>query len=251
MSKTIVAFDLYGTLLSTESIAKKLESHFGADKAKLIAALWRRYQLEYTWRLNSMSKYRPRLSEPKLSRAEKYEDFSEVTRKSLQHALGEHNLSLNDRDTENLMEAYDNLSTFPDVNKALSQLESTSGIECVVFSNGTNSMVSNSVNRSTDLYSSAFTDLVTVDEIGVFKPAPEAYKHLARKMGKEGSEHTLWLVSGNPFDIVGARAVGMQAAWVDRAGNGWVDALGDKPTVIVRSLEEVVDKVQKHKVPQQ
>lgn len=49
----ILAFDLYGTLLSTESIAKKLESHF-KDKAGSIAALWRRYQLEYTWRLNSM-----------------------------------------------------------------------------------------------------------------------------------------------------------------------------------------------------
>lgn len=52
--KTIVAFDLYGTLLSTDSIAKQLEKHFGHVKAQPIAALWRQYQLEYTWRLNSM-----------------------------------------------------------------------------------------------------------------------------------------------------------------------------------------------------
>ena len=32
-SKTIIAFDLYGTLLSTESIAKELASHFGDEKA--------------------------------------------------------------------------------------------------------------------------------------------------------------------------------------------------------------------------
>ena len=54
-SKIIVAFDLYGTLLSTESIAKELAKHFGDEKAANIATLWRRYQLEYTWRLNSMS----------------------------------------------------------------------------------------------------------------------------------------------------------------------------------------------------
>jgi 2-haloacid dehalogenase len=54
MAETIVAFDLYGTLLSTESIAKKLEKHFDHTKAQSISALWRRYQLEYTWRLNSM-----------------------------------------------------------------------------------------------------------------------------------------------------------------------------------------------------
>jgi 2-haloacid dehalogenase len=53
-NKIIIAFDLYGTLLSTESIAKELATHFGDDKAQKVAALWRRYQLEYTWRLNSM-----------------------------------------------------------------------------------------------------------------------------------------------------------------------------------------------------
>lgn len=55
MSKIIVAFDLYGTLLSTASIATKLASHFGQETADSIAAIWRKYQLEYTWRLNSMS----------------------------------------------------------------------------------------------------------------------------------------------------------------------------------------------------
>jgi 2-haloacid dehalogenase len=51
----VLAFDAYGTLLSTESIAKRLATHFGEDKATSIATKWRLYQLEYTWRLNSMS----------------------------------------------------------------------------------------------------------------------------------------------------------------------------------------------------
>lgn len=50
----VVAFDAYGTLLSTESIAKELATHFGQERAGDLAALWRRIQLEYTWRLNSM-----------------------------------------------------------------------------------------------------------------------------------------------------------------------------------------------------
>lgn len=56
--KLVVAFDLYGTLLSTESIAKELAQHFGQEKAATVAAAWRKYQLEYTWRLNSMGKGR-------------------------------------------------------------------------------------------------------------------------------------------------------------------------------------------------
>ena len=54
-SDTILAFDAYGTLLSTDSIAKELSKHFDEAKATAIATTWRRHQLEYTWRLNSMS----------------------------------------------------------------------------------------------------------------------------------------------------------------------------------------------------
>jgi hypothetical protein len=54
--RTVIAFDLYGTLLSTESIAQELGVLYGDDRAKVVAAQWRRYQLEYTWRINSMGK---------------------------------------------------------------------------------------------------------------------------------------------------------------------------------------------------
>lgn len=57
-AKTVVTFDLYGTLLSTELIAEHLEKHYDNAKAQSISALWRRYQLEYTWISNSMGKQR-------------------------------------------------------------------------------------------------------------------------------------------------------------------------------------------------
>lgn len=56
--KIVLAFDAYGTLLSTDSIAKKLAGHFGEEKAAILATAWRKYQLEYTWRLNSMGNHR-------------------------------------------------------------------------------------------------------------------------------------------------------------------------------------------------
>ena len=153
------------------------------------------------------------------------------------------------------MKAYDSLSTFPDVTPALQALAKESGITAVVFSNGTQTMVTNSVKSSPDLgpHASVFKDIITVEEVKRFKPSPAVYYHLAEKVGKSKTKEAMgemWLVSGNPFDVVGARAVGMQAAWVDRAGNGWVDQLvqepSGKPTVIVRDLEQVVDAVKKH-----
>ncbi|KAL5044584.1 hypothetical protein BDW71DRAFT_185826 [Aspergillus fruticulosus] len=231
--KKIVAFDLYGTLLSTESIAKQLESHF-PGKAQSISSLWRRYQLEYTWRLNSMGIYEP---------------FSDITRNALQHALAEHDESLPDDAIASLMKAYDNLSTFPDVQPILTRLSEIPTIAAVVFSNGTQSMVSNSVHNSPDLspHASVFTDIVSVESIKAYKPAPAVYHHLIARTGKSSAQKgDICLVSGNPFDIVGARSVGLNAIWVDRGGRGWTDAAAPelRPTAVVRSLEEIVEVVQ-------
>ena len=154
------------------------------------------------------------------------------------------------------MKSYDSLSTFPDVAPALQALARESSVTAVVFSNGTQTMVTNSVKSSPDLgpHASVFKDIVTVQEVKRFKPDPAVYYHLAEKMGKSKTKEAMgemWLVSGNLFDVVGARSVGMQAAWVDRAGNGWVDHLiqepTGKPTVIVTDLEQVVDAVKQHR----
>lgn len=184
--------------------------------------------------------------------AGKYEPFYNITLRSLKHALAEASLSLDDKAIDELMQAYDSLSTFPDVEPALKTLRSTPGITAVVFSNGTSNMVSNSVNKSPDLapHSATFQQIISVEDVGKFKPAPEVYYHLARKVGKtEQQMGDMWLVSSNPFDVVGARACGMNVAWVDRAGLGWTDRLAEEaggPTVIAKSLGEVIDAVRKH-----
>lgn len=150
------------------------------------------------------------------------------------------------------MKAYDSLSCFPDVGPCLSKIADEKGITPVIFSNGTHSMVSNSVNQSPDLapHAKVFYRIVVVEEVRKFKPAPAVYELLAAKVNKASGEmNSMWLVSGNPFDVVGARAVGMKAAWVDRQGNGWTDQLvqgeAGRPTVILRSLEELVDAIKK------
>ncbi|KAJ5760584.1 hypothetical protein N7520_007740 [Penicillium odoratum] len=235
MPKTIIAFDMYGTLLSTDSIAKQLDTHFGAQ-ASSISTLWRRYQLEYTWRLNSMNKY---------------ENFYTVTRNSLQQALNEHGQQLPDKDIHAIMEAYNRLYTFPDVSSALNRIANDSTLHAVIFSNGTRDMISNSVMHSPDLsqHASVFQDLITVDDVRTYKPAPASYQHCARMVGKQPSQmNEIWLISCNAWDIVGARSAGLEAIWIDRTGTGWQDAAIPelRPTAIVHSLEQVVKEIKEH-----
>lgn len=178
-----------------------------------------------------------------------------MTRRALRHATSESGVSLDEDQTKEMMKQYDSLATFPDVNPTLDRLKQLRGVHVVIFSNGTHDMVSNSVNNSPDLspYAGVFSEIVTVDQCRKYKPAAEAYLHLAKQMGKDPLDANgmsqVWLVSGNPFDIVGARAVGMHAIWVDRAGNGWQDCLIPtdrmQPSEIVKSLDEVVGVVKK------
>ena len=180
-----------------------------------------------------------------------YSSFSSFTRRALNHTLAESGVSLSDADSEALMQAYDSLSTFPDVQPMLDKLKEVKDIKKVIFSNGTHSMVSSSVKNSPDLspHAKMFDDIVSVEDVRKFKPAPETYLHLAQKVGKDIHDMEqmgeIFLVSGNPFDVVGGRAVGMNAIWVDRAGNGWQDDMmpgsSNGPTEIVTSLDQVVD----------
>ena len=65
------------------------------------------------------------------------------------------------------MQKYDALSLFPDVADGLTKLLDEPEIHVVVFSNGTQSMISNSVQKSPELslYSSIFKDIVVVDDV--------------------------------------------------------------------------------------
>jgi len=233
MSSTIcVAFDLYGTLLDTTSVTHELSKYinesFNLDPGS-VAAKWRKYQLEYTWRLVAMGKYEP---------------FDVITRRSLIHVTKEEGLPLSEKAIDSIIKSYGYLTVFEDVPGTLSKLETNGHINAVIFTNGTEKMVKTAIDNSPELknFSQSAPRYVVVDDMKSYKPSLTVYRHLAKKLGKEDKIDDIWLVSGNPFDIVGAQAAGMRTIWVDRAGKGWADQLG-KPTCIVNSLEEVVGHV--------
>lgn len=236
MTRITVAFDLYGTLLSTESISRELERLYGSEKAKAIAVQARQHQLEYTWRVNCMGTYR---------------SFNDLTRWSFLQAGAEAGVELTLEHTERLMEAYDCLDTFPDVSEALATLAKSPILDPYVFSNGTTSMITKSLKTSPSLAKANDVlppaKVISVESIGAFKPDPRTYQHLAKVAGQQGRLDKVWLVSSNPFDALGAVAAGGKSVWVDRAGQGWIDglggALGIKPTLVVKGVDEAVEEI--------
>lgn len=186
-----------------------------------------------------------------LHRQGAYRSFSDLTRWSFRQATAEAGVQLTPEQEEEIMDAYNGLDTFPEVGKALTTLAETPSLDPYIFSNGTVSMITSSLKTSPSLARASNVlppaKVVSVDPLKVFKPDPRTYQHMAKTAGFEGQLGSVWLVSSNPFDVAGAVAAGLKAAWVDRAGGGWVDGLGGatdiKPTVIVKGVDEAVGQI--------
>jgi 2-haloacid dehalogenase len=217
-----LAFDMYGTLVDPAGISGRLERYL-PEQAQSLAEVWRRKQLEYTFRLAAM---------------ELYQDFEQVTRKALDYALATVGRELAPEQKDDLIERYNDLERFADVEPGLELLKEA-GHAMIVFSNGASHMLE-ALMDSAELRP-YFEGFVSVDEVKTYKPSPETYRHAARRLGRPIGE--VRLVSSNPFDDIGAQAAGMKSAWVDRSG-GLFDTLGPTPEIVVGTLTELADALE-------
>ena len=117
---------------------------------------------------------------------------------------------------------------------------------CFAFSNGTQNDI-NSLLTNAGL-SQFFQDIVVVDDMPIpfFKPHPEIYKYLINQT--DSVESNTWLISSNPFDIIGAANCGWNTAWMRRSEDvvfgPWPNV--NAPTVTVRSFSDLKDAIENH-----
>jgi 2-haloacid dehalogenase len=79
-----------------------------------------------------------------------------------------------------------------------------------------------------------FEGIITADDVRSFKPSPAVYSYARRVTGAWSSP--FWLISSNPWDVIGARSAGLSSAWVQRSDEKIYDPWGVEPNVSVRSL---------------
>jgi 2-haloacid dehalogenase len=79
-----------------------------------------------------------------------------------------------------------------------------------------------------------FDGIVTADDVRSFKPDPAVYTYARRTTGAWSPP--FWLVSSNPWDIIGARSAGLSAAWIQRSEEKIYDPWGMEPNVTVRPM---------------
>jgi len=64
-----------------------------------------------------------------------------------------------------------------------------------------------------------FERLISVEEVGIYKPAPEPYRHALQIMEVEPGE--AMMVAAHDWDVLGAQAVGIMGVFLARPGVVW------------------------------
>jgi 2-haloacid dehalogenase len=213
------AFDVYGTLIDTDGVLKSLRQITG-DQAEQVSATWRSKQLEYSFRHGLMQQYMP---------------FPLVTAEALNYALAVHKIRLTESEYEILLDSYQDLPAFPDALAAIKALAGGAQ-KLFAFSNGPKSIVSALLEQAQLL--SYFDGVVSVEATQVFKPSPVVYQYFAEMA--QTSISACALVSGNSFDVLGAKAAGMQAIWVQRDAQAVFDPWGVNPDRVIEDLGGLV-----------
>ncbi len=217
-----LAFDVYGTLINTSGVYNSLEKMLG-KKATVIMDTWRAKQLEYSFRRGLMKVY---------------VDFSIVTKEALEYACLAHKVQLTETQRDALLNEYTTLPIFPDVLSGLEALK-RAGHQLYAFSNGSEKAILQLLGTANILQ--LFQGVVSVEELKTFKPNPEVYAYFNERAHTNKCDS--WLISSNPFDVLGALNYGMRAAWVQRSPELVFDPWGMQPTTLISKLTELPQKL--------
>ncbi|MBB5688755.1 haloacid dehalogenase type II [Roseomonas alkaliterrae] len=193
-----VVFDAYGTLLDVNAAMEGHAARLG-ERWPALAAEWRAKQLEYTWVRS-------------LTGAAMHEDFWLCTRDALAVVLARHGIA-DEALAKGLMEAYRTLPAYPEVPGVLAAIRAR-GIPVAILSNGTPGMLEAAVKAAG--IAGLVDEILSVEEVGVFKPDPRVYRLAMRQFGCEPED--LVFVSGNAWDAQAALAAEMRVVRVNRTG---------------------------------
>lgn len=111
-----------------------------------------------------------------------------------------------------VLRSFLDLPVHPDVVEGVGALAGA-GVRLVTLSNGSADVAERLLARAG--IRDAFAHVLSVDDAGVWKPAPGAYAHAARVC--EAALADMTMVAVHPWDVDGAGRAGMQTAWLARA----------------------------------
>lgn len=215
-----VTFDSYSTVVDVEAAEKALAER--VPDPEPVSNLWRSRSLTYTMIATLTGDYQP---------------FYEMNRDALTYALDVYGVDYTTEDRDAILAVYHELDVFDDVKSGIERLRD-GGYDCYVISNGDPDMLQSMVEHAgiDDL----LNDWISADEVEMYKPHAEIYRHGAARTGTPIDEivHT----TAGWFDVHGAKRAGMQGAWVNRKDLP-EEQFGARPDITVDTFHDLADEL--------
>jgi 2-haloacid dehalogenase len=164
--------------------------------AAALSAVWRQRQLEYSWTRTLMGRYA---------------NFWEITGEALDFALESYQLASRAGLKDRLMNAYRELSAYPDASGTLQALKAM-GMKLAILSNGTQAMLDAALKASD--FTAQFDACLSVDDLKIYKPDPRVYQLACDRLAVRPDQ--VCFVSSNAWDLAGASVFGFNAVRINR-----------------------------------
>ncbi len=219
---TTLAFDVYGTLIDPFGVSQTLQGIVG-EKTAEFAQLGRDKQIEYLFRR---------------ALGRDYQRFSVCTSQALDFAATHLQIQLSAGDKNKLLAKYRELPAYAEVPEALRDLKDA-GCRNYAFSNGEPDDLAYLLAHAG--LDDALDGIVSVHDVQSFKPDPAVYSHFLQETG--ATKEQTWLVSGNPFDVIGAHMAGWRTAWVKRNPGAVFDPWEIDPDATVADTSDLVSAI--------
>ena len=177
-------------------------------------------------------------------RIEQYQDnllmlghsgYLETCRRAFVYCLKKHNVSYTADEVREFMTVYRELWPYDDAIEGLRSLEAR--YRLIALSNGEQWYLEELLGNNVPV---KFDSIISVDQVGAFKPSPGIYRKAVQQLGCEPGE--IMMVAAHAFDILGAQACGFKAAYVNRYKLPTEDS-AYQPDIIVDDFVELAARL--------
>ncbi len=138
---------------------------------------------------------------------------------------------------DEILSTFANLRPYADVEPSLRRLQHA-GYRTVAFTNSSSDLVGRQISNAG--LTERLDEIISVEEVGSFKPDPKVYAYAADRLKRPTSE--LRLIATHDWDTHGAMAAGLLAGYIDRSGAPY-HPLFRRPDLIENDMILLVEKI--------
>ena len=217
-----LAFDQYGTIVDMqkglrEAVAPFLKAKGWEGSPDSFVTWWRRTHFE-----NSMI-------DALLDRG--HTPYRQIGHRAVSNVMDRSKISYTQDEVRWLVSQIETLKPFPDVVTALQKLRGA-GYKLAILSNGDRDMLK----AAGPHIGFPFDHVISVQEVGYFKPHWKTYATAEAIIGEERS--SILFVANHAFDCIGAKAFGLRSAFIDRRKRPFGET-PHQPDLIVADFSEL------------